>query len=282
MINSLTASVIIRTYNEAQYIEPLLKSIRLQTLQNIEIILVDSESTDDTVEIASKYCDKIVDIKKSEFTFGYSLNKGIEQAAGEYLILVSAHTLPSNKQWIEQLIQPLNDPSIAMVYGKQIGDFNSRYPEYIDLLRTFKSQSKILKAPNYFSHNANASLRKSFWEYHQFDAHLSGQEDIEWAKHWMQQGFYTFYQHEAVIIHSHRETWAQIRHRFKREKQAMISIGVHKRTELINLVFSELYRVFDDLRRIKIQQDFIHPIRDIFIYRWNKILGSFAGCFTVK
>tara|TARA_A100001037_G_scaffold266344_1_gene258431 strand:- start:35748 stop:36593 length:846 start_codon:yes stop_codon:yes gene_type:complete len=277
-----TASVIIRTYNEGKYIEPLLKSILSQTVQNIEIILVDSESTDDTVQIASKYCDNIIHIKKSDFTFGYSLNKGIEQAMADYLILVSAHTLPCHNNWVEKLLNPLNDPSIAMVYGKQIGDSNSRYPEYTDLLRTFADESKVLQAPNYFSHNANASLRKSFWTDHQFNEELPGQEDIEWAKFWMEKGFNVFYQHEASIIHSHRETWRQIKNRFRRETQAMVNIGTYKRTHLIKLVITELYRALEDLFKIKEQQKFIHPIRDIFFYRWTKIMGSFVGCITHK
>ena len=80
MIISPLVSIIIRTYNEAEYIETLLKAIRSQTITNTEIILVDSESTDNTVALAAKYCDQIVRIKKTEFTFGYSLNKGIEIA----------------------------------------------------------------------------------------------------------------------------------------------------------------------------------------------------------
>ena len=48
-------SIIIRTFNESQYIEELLMSIRSQTISDTEIIIVDSESTDNTVQIASKY-----------------------------------------------------------------------------------------------------------------------------------------------------------------------------------------------------------------------------------
>ena len=61
-------SVIIRTFNESKYIEDLLIALKSQTLKNVEIILVDSESTDETVHIAEKYCDRIVNIKKSDFT----------------------------------------------------------------------------------------------------------------------------------------------------------------------------------------------------------------------
>ena len=136
-------SIIIRTYNESEYIENLLIALKSQTLKDIEIILVDSESTDNTVEIAQKYCDRIINIKKSEFTFGYSLNKGIEQATHNHLVLISAHTIPCNKTYLEKLTKPLSDLSVAMVYGKQVGDVYSRFPEYQDLLRTFNDQPLI-------------------------------------------------------------------------------------------------------------------------------------------
>ena len=66
---SQKVSVIIRTYNEGLYITNLLRAIKQQEYPNIEIILVDSESTGDTVKLAEQYCDKIVGIKKSDFTF---------------------------------------------------------------------------------------------------------------------------------------------------------------------------------------------------------------------
>ena len=177
-------SIIIRTYNESEYIENLLIALKSQTLKDIEIILVDSESTDNTVEIAQKYCDRIINIKKSEFTFGYSLNKGIEQATHNHLVLISAHTIPCNKTYLEKLTKPLSDLSVAMVYGKQVGDVYSRFPEYQDLLRTFNDQPLILKAPNYFSHNANSSLRMSFRENMAFIIGLSEHFLIKSANKW--------------------------------------------------------------------------------------------------
>ena len=275
-------SIIIRTYNESEYIENLLIALKSQTLKDIEIILVDSESTDKTVEIAQKYCDRIINIKKSDFTFGYSLNKGIEQATHNHLVLISAHTIPCNKTYLEKLTKPLSDLSVAMVYGKQVGDVYSRFPEYQDLLRTFNDQPLILKAPNYFSHNANSSLRKTAWHAHKFNELLSGQEDVEWAKYWMERGLTVHYEPQAAIVHSHRETWAQIRHRFKREKKAMITIGVHKKLDLLPFIFGELYRAFDDFREWRSHKNFINPKRDILLYRWNKLLGSFSGSFFCK
>ncbi len=270
-------SVIIRTYNESRYIENLLIGLKSQTLKNVEIILVDSESTDDTVQVAQKYCDHIVNIKKADFTFGYSLNKGIEKATNNHIVLISAHTIPCDNTYLENLTKPLSDLSVAMVYGKQVGDLDSRFPEYQDLLRTFGDQPHILKAPNYFSHNANSSLRKTAWHAHKFNELLPGQEDIEWAKYWMERGLTVHYEPSAKIIHSHKESWKQIRNRFRRESLAMKRIGMLRLSSMITMLFSEISRLGLDLLNVPKTEGFQNPIKDIILYRLNKFLGSAQG-----
>jgi len=65
-------SIIIRTKNEDNWLEACLKSIRLQSYKNYEIIIVDNGSKDRTLEIAKKYETKIVKIKK--FIPGKAIN----------------------------------------------------------------------------------------------------------------------------------------------------------------------------------------------------------------
>ena len=69
-------SIVIRCYNEAAHIGKLLYGILQQTESHIEIIVVDSGSTDGTLRIAKQYPVKIVEIKPEDFSFGRSLNAG--------------------------------------------------------------------------------------------------------------------------------------------------------------------------------------------------------------
>ena len=85
----MNCSIVIRAYNEAQHLPRLLEGIQQQTIKDVEIILVDSGSTDDTLEIAKKYPVKIVEIKPSDFSFGYSLNTGCKNASGDFLVFIS-------------------------------------------------------------------------------------------------------------------------------------------------------------------------------------------------
>ena len=75
----MNCSIVIRAYNEEKHIGRLLDGIRQQTLKDVEIILVDSGSTDGTVSVAESFGARIVRIAPQEFTFGRSLNFGIRK-----------------------------------------------------------------------------------------------------------------------------------------------------------------------------------------------------------
>ena len=68
-------------------------------------------------------------------------------------------------------------------------------------------------------------MKRSLWEVHPFDEGLPGLEDIEWAKHWVKNGYKVVYEPKACIIHVHTETWPQVRRRFYRKAMAARWIG---------------------------------------------------------
>lgn len=106
-------SVIITTKNEENYLESTLKAIKDQTYPNIEIIVTDACSTDNTVKIARKYTDKVV-IKKTNIAEGKNL--GAKHANGKFLVFVSADTI-LDRNWIKNAIKDFNKENIVMVAG---------------------------------------------------------------------------------------------------------------------------------------------------------------------
>jgi threonine dehydrogenase-like Zn-dependent dehydrogenase/glycosyltransferase involved in cell wall biosynthesis len=223
MTNPIETSIIIRTYNEEKHLARLLEGILSQGYKKWEIIIVDSGSTDRTLDIAKHYPLTILTIPKESFSFGYSLNTGCEKAAGDYLIFVSAHTYPLNNQWLENMTQPFEDPRIGMVYGRQIGNEITKISEAKDLLLNFGEKSRILVEES-FGNNANAAILKSLWEEIPFDPSLPGLEDVDWAHKIQKKDYYVYYKADAVIYHIHDETYRQIYNRFKRETIAYKTI----------------------------------------------------------
>ena len=155
-------SIVIRTRNEERHLGRLLEAIREQTYTAWEILLVDSGSTDATLEVAHRYIPEshIHHIAPHEFTYGRSLNLGCRQARGRYLVFVSAHTYPVNNTWLSNLVRPFDDPMVAMVYGRQRGVAFSRLSEERDLERMFGVTSKVL-IDEPFGHNANSAVRRA-------------------------------------------------------------------------------------------------------------------------
>src|SRR5690349_8808390 len=125
----MNCSIIIRAYNEERYISRLLDGIQQQSIKDVEIILVDSGSTDGTVTIAESFGARVVRIPSNEFTFGRSLNLGIQAATSELIVIASAHVYPVYPDWLEALLRPFANEKIALTYGKQRGPQTAKFSE---------------------------------------------------------------------------------------------------------------------------------------------------------
>jgi glycosyltransferase involved in cell wall biosynthesis len=211
-----TVSVVIRAFNEGHHLGRLLAGLKQQAVQPDEIIVVDSGSTDSTVEIATAAGCRVVNIPKEEFSFGRSLNYGCEAATGELLLIVSAHVYPIHDSYLEHMIRPFSDAKTDIVYGRQVGDHRTKFSESRIMLKWFPEES-IWDQGHPFSNNANACVRKSTWAKHGYDEELTGLEDLDFANRVISQGGRVAYMAEAPVVHVHEETWATIQNRYRRE-----------------------------------------------------------------
>jgi glycosyltransferase involved in cell wall biosynthesis len=101
-VADLKVSVVIPVYNGiADGLEPLLESLRRQTHRNLEIVAVDSGSTDQSVPLLEQYGAKVVKIRKEEFRHDYARNLGAENAAGDFLLFTVCDCRFNDPQWIE-------------------------------------------------------------------------------------------------------------------------------------------------------------------------------------
>ena len=268
-------SVVIRAYNEEQHIGKLLTGIKQQSV-NCEIILVDSGSTDSTVEIASDFQVKVVSIDPGEFTFGRSLNWGIAAASGEFIVIISAHCYPVYPDWLEQLLKPFEDPQNAVSYGKQRGAITNHYSEH----QFFKNYFPDVSQPNQgqpFTHNANAAIRKSLWEGHPYNEQLTGLEDLAWSSWAKEQGYSIAYVAEAEVIHIHEETFHQVYNRYRREAIAMKQILPESHFSIRNMVSMILRKILVDLSRAYRDRTLSKEALGIVRFRVMQYLGTWQG-----
>jgi len=195
-------SIIVRTKNEEEWIRRCLIAIVNQDYEDIEIILVDNESSDRTLEVAKKFDCKILTILDKEFTYGKSLNMGIKESKGEFIVLISAHCIPLNNHWLNKLVENFEDKSVAGVYGRQEPLPDSDPFDKRDLWTTFGVEKKI-QLKDYFFHNANSMIRKSVWKEIPFDEKINGLEDRCWAKKVISHNYKIVYEPEASVYHFH-------------------------------------------------------------------------------
>lgn len=274
----MLASIIIRTYNEEKHLPELLSAIENQKLHGfeLEVIIVDSGSTDNTLAIASKYCCRITHINKKEFTFGRSLNIGCEFSSGDFLIFISGHCIPTDELWASKLIEPLIAEKASYSYGRQQGKDTTKYSEYQHFDKFFPSQSQIPQQ-GYFCNNANAAITRTTWKKHYFDEELTGLEDMHLAKKIANEGKYIAYVAEASVYHIHDENWQQVRIRYEREAYAL-----HKIMPELHFHLSDFFKCL----ALSLKQDCMAALKDrvlldklheIFMFRLMLYWGTYRG-----
>ena len=269
-------SIVIRAYNEEKHIGQLLDGISSQTLKEREVILVDSGSTDETAKIAEEKGARIVRIKKDEFTFGRSLNRGVEAATGEFIINISAHCYPVYPDWLEQLIKPFEDPKIAVTYGKQRGGEDNHYSEHQWFKYYFPDEPQPRQV-NPYTHNANAAIRRDLWEEHKYNEALTGLEDLEWSSWALEKGYFAAYVPEAEAIHKHSESIKQVHNRYLREAIAMKQILPNSGFSLWNFFRLWTSKAASDFRNSRKDGVFWKEAGGIIRFRLVQYWGTFRG-----
>ncbi len=272
----MNCAIVIRAYNEARHLPRLLEGIRQQSVREVEIILVDSGSTDDTVTIAESFGAKIVHIPPQEFTFGRSLNLGIAATTRDLVVIASAHVYPVYPDWLERLLEPFADSTIGLTYGKQRGAESSKFSEHEIFARWFPDVSAP-RQPHPFCNNANAAIRRSLWEIHPYDETLTGLEDLAWAK-WMQSnGHGLAYVAEAEIIHIHNETPQGVCNRYRREAMAFKRIYPEAHFNAYDFLRMTSSNIINDLRHAVKQNVLLKSLSSIFWFRFNQFWGTYQG-----
>ena len=198
-MNKELVSIIIRTKNEEKWISSCLKSVFKQNYKNFEVIIVDNESSDNTVKRAKEFNVKVISIR--DFYPGRAINEGIRNSNGEIIVCLSGHCIPTNNDWLKNLISNL-DKDIAGVYGRQeplsfTSDLDKR-----DLLTVFGRDKKIQIKDSFF-HNANSALTRKIWKQYPFSETLTNIEDRVWGQEVINAKFKIIYEPEASVYHWH-------------------------------------------------------------------------------
>lgn len=271
-----TTSVVIRALNEEKYIGRLLAGLAEQRVQADEIILVDSGSTDATVSIAQHYGCRIVHIKKEEFSFGRALNIGCEAATSDVLIFMSAHVYPVYDTYIEHIARPFDDPTVAVSYGRHLGDERTKFSEARLMLKWFP-QNSVPDQGHGFSNNGNCAVRRSRWQETPYDETLTGLEDLDFGNKAVQAGLKVAYVAEAAVVHVHEESWSRTRNRYRREAIAYERIMGKQRMGALEALGLAIGNIISDYFHAAFEGKLFGNLGSIPAFRTAQFLGAWEG-----
>ena len=269
-------SVIIRCFNEERHIGRLLSGIAAQSVEDVEIVVVDSGSTDRTLEVASAYPVKLLHIAPEAFSFGRALNMGCEAATGEVLAIASAHVYPLYEDWLARLAGAFADPKVGLVYGSQRGDQRTRYSERQIFAKTYPEGS-VPDQGHPFCNNANAAVRRSLWERLRYDEALTGLEDVDFAHRAMRLGHRIAYDAEAAVVHVHEETPGRIYKRYFREALALKRILPEERFTALDLIRLWPANIVSDLYHALGDRVLLRRAAEIVMFRTMQFWGTYHG-----
>ena len=212
-----TVSIIIPTYNAGEELRFLIELLKSQTgIGKVEIIIVDSGSSDGTAELAEKMGAVVLRIAQSEFTHSFSRNLGAKNATGEYLLFMTQDALPTGNTWIHSLMKPIIQDNVVAVSCREtpkpecdlLGRIsNWIHNEYMGILQS----DRIMQLPeqnNYESIRKNAQLndvanliRKDIFTQFWYQGNYA--EDLDLGIRLIQAGYQLSLLSSVQVIHSH-------------------------------------------------------------------------------
>jgi glycosyltransferase involved in cell wall biosynthesis len=195
-----TVSIVIRAKNEARWIWKTLNSINSQSVTPEEIVLIDNLSQDSTISLAQDFgATKILTLKN--YSPGRALNLGMQQTKSEVVVFLSAHCVPCDEFWLENLISPFVSYSkIGASYGRQLPLPFSADIDKSDLYAVFRNESKIQNSDG-FMNNANSAILRKVWRQINFDETVTNVEDRLWGQTVISKGFKIAYDADAKVFH---------------------------------------------------------------------------------
>ncbi|HEY8999213.1 MAG TPA: glycosyltransferase [Candidatus Saccharimonadales bacterium] len=202
-------SVLIRTHNDADDLVGLFEDLKAQEFNGrIEVVVVDTESTDATLDVAKQNGAKIVHLKQKDFDYPTSLNMGFEAATHPFVFTLVGHSRLTSRLALRTATRWSSVEQFGGAFGSCLPSTNATGAERFGslLLRGLRRPAFQISRVKMGVMSANCSLvsRKAWQTLHGYDkAYGAGGEDTELARRMVDAGFKIFNEPVVSVYHSH-------------------------------------------------------------------------------
>lgn len=212
------ASVIVRAGNSRAHLEQLLPLLRKQSVP-LELIVVDSGSSDGSSQLARRLADHVVPLAPGTYTPGRSLNAGAAVASHEVMFALSSHCRPPDREWVRRTLSHYTDARVAATNGSPCG------PDGRPFSGVFLQDAEHARThPHWGFSNHASSWRAAAWRELPFDEEVTTAEDRLWAIEMTARGWAIAFDPSLWVEPAHR--WKHGALNFlRRERRELIVIG---------------------------------------------------------
>lgn len=235
-------SVIIPVLNAEKYIKSLLDMLFNQTVRPDEIVVVDSESEDNTTAICKQYPNvRIISILRKDFDHGKTRDLALKQCIGDIVIFMTQDAIPYDNNCFENLVKVLKcNSKVAVACARQLPRKDASAIERLIREYNYPGQSNIRSQKDVVSMGIKAFFcsdvcaaynKKIYEEIGGFDYPIKTNEDMLFAAKAINNDYLVAYCAEAMVYHSHN---FNLREQYKRNYIQGFELQIHKE-ELLNV-----------------------------------------------
>ena len=196
-------SIIMRSFNEAWALKDTLPALKAQDYRNWELIVIDSGSTDGSVDLIRRAePHHFLQILPHEYKPSRVMNTGMRIARSDIAIFLNADATPQGSGWLRPLVEALQNPRTAAAFGRQIPRPDCQAVFAADYERCFGESRESAKWDHFFS-MVSSGIRRDVWSRRGFKENMQYSEDDEYTRWCRALGYEIRYCPESLVMHSH-------------------------------------------------------------------------------
>lgn len=274
-------SVVVPTLNGGRPFEYLCRHLRhVRERHDLEILVIDSGSTDGTAETAVRAGHRVHRIHPSEFGHGRTRNLGVEMTEGDVVCFLTQDVLPCTPDWPLRFADVLRGPDVAGVYGRQVPR-DATTMEMFFVALNYPAEPLRFEPQRVGHHprpgrvlfsNAFSAVRRDVLARIPFVERAGVSEDQIWAYQALASGHGIVYEPRAEALHAHHYSLRGLFHRTYRIGRALRATEIDGGATL-----SESARFLGSEVAYFARQGHVHRLPQLLAYEFVRWAGFQVG-----